>query len=203
MVPTDLNDYLNMNYTVVLRRGEEGDWVATIKEFEGCMADGPTPDQAIQDLESMKELWLKARVRSRRPIPLPERVHESFSGKFLQRVPKSLHRKLATAAERDGVSLNQFTTAILAEAVGEKAAQSKKGCSVSVFAFGGIDRWSADSESAHAKWQTTGHRRLDRKRRDHSLRTLLKSSTQTESANQIGREPKSGDEEETHEIWNA
>ena len=46
-----------------------------------------------------------------------------YSGKFNTRVPKSLHRKLVEAAERDGVSLNQWINTALAEAVGEAAAR--------------------------------------------------------------------------------
>lgn len=43
---------------------------------------------------------------------------EEYSGKFLVRLPKSLHRQLAEEAEREGVSLNQWITAILSRAVG-------------------------------------------------------------------------------------
>lgn len=39
------------------------------------------------------------------------------SGKLLVRMPASLHDELAHAAEREGVSLNQFITGVLAGAV--------------------------------------------------------------------------------------
>lgn len=201
MVPADLKDYLNLDYAIVLQRDEEGDWVATIKELEGCVADGPTPDEAIRNLQSMKELWLKVRARSRRPIPLPAREQDIFSGKYLQRVPRSLHRKLVAAAEQDGVSLNQFTSAVLAEAVGEKAAKSTKGAAVSVVAVANINPWSMCSGSVQSEWQTRLHTKLDRRKRDHSLRCLTKNTPET-VVNPIGRELKSGDEE-THQTWNA
>ncbi len=42
------------------------------------------------------------------------------SGRFMQRVGKSLHRKLRTMAEKDGVSLNRLVESILSEKIGEK-----------------------------------------------------------------------------------
>jgi hypothetical protein len=43
------------------------------------------------------------------------RSEETYSGKFFIRAPKSLHRKLAKMAEKEGVSLNQYLVATLAE----------------------------------------------------------------------------------------
>jgi predicted HicB family RNase H-like nuclease len=49
-------------------------------------------------------------------IPLP-RDMEEHSGKFMLRIPRSLHRNLARAAKREGVSLNQYVTTLLAAGV--------------------------------------------------------------------------------------
>lgn len=45
-------------------------------------------------------------------IPLPS-SDNSYSGKLLVRMPKSLHRRLAETAEREGVSLNQYIVSLL------------------------------------------------------------------------------------------
>ncbi|WP_419079638.1 toxin-antitoxin system HicB family antitoxin [Phascolarctobacterium succinatutens] len=45
-----------------------------------------------------------------------------FSGRFVVRVPKTLHRLLAEESEREGISLNQFVNNSLAFAVGQKLA---------------------------------------------------------------------------------
>jgi hypothetical protein len=42
----------------------------------------------------------------------------NYSGRLLLRMPTSLHEELARASDRDGVSLNQFITGVLASAVG-------------------------------------------------------------------------------------
>ena len=41
-----------------------------------------------------------------------------MSGKFVQRVPKSLHAKLSVIARREGVSLNTLVLTFIAEGVG-------------------------------------------------------------------------------------
>jgi HicB-like protein involved in pilus formation len=41
-----------------------------------------------------------------------------YSGRILLRMPSELHAELADRAERDGVSLNQLLTRLLAEGVG-------------------------------------------------------------------------------------
>lgn len=53
-------------------------------------------------------------------VPAPAEKTEMPSGKWVQRVPKSLHRKLTILAKAEGVSLNQLVTAVLAETVGRK-----------------------------------------------------------------------------------
>ena len=45
------------------------------------------------------------------------RIAGSYSGRVLLRMPRSLHEDLARASDRDGVSLNQFITGVLASAV--------------------------------------------------------------------------------------
>ncbi|BDI19664.1 hypothetical protein ANSO36C_54660 [Nostoc cf. commune SO-36] len=45
-------------------------------------------------------------------IPLPS-SNDSYSGKLLVRIPKSLHRRLAETSEREGVSLNQYIVSLL------------------------------------------------------------------------------------------
>jgi predicted HicB family RNase H-like nuclease len=58
--------------------------------------------------------WLELALEDGQQIPEPEPTPE-YSGKFLVRLPKSLHRSLAEAARSEGVSLNAYVTAILAD----------------------------------------------------------------------------------------
>jgi antitoxin HicB len=46
-------------------------------------------------------------------VPEPRDL-ESYSDKYVMRVPRSLHRDLCERAEREGVSLNQYINVALA-----------------------------------------------------------------------------------------
>ena len=45
-----------------------------------------------------------------------------MSGKWVQRVPKSLHANLAAKAEKEGVSLNTLVVSLIAEGLGRRDA---------------------------------------------------------------------------------
>jgi hypothetical protein len=51
------------------------------------------------------------------PSAKPRQRTGTYSGRLLLRMPRTLHEQLAKASERDGVSLNQFITGVLASAV--------------------------------------------------------------------------------------
>jgi antitoxin HicB len=51
-------------------------------------------------------------------FPVPEPGSGGHSGKFIQRVPKSLHARLTARARQEGVSMNTLVTTILAESLG-------------------------------------------------------------------------------------
>jgi HicB family len=66
--------------------------------------------------------WLMAALEHGQNIPQPIESSNDFSGKLVLRLPRSLHKKATWVAEREGVSLNHFIVASLAEAVGEWSA---------------------------------------------------------------------------------
>ena len=69
--------------------------------------------------------WLEIAIESGHRIPEP-RPEEEYSGKFVVRVPKSLHRRLVERAEEEGVSLNQYINVALATAVAGSSALSAR-----------------------------------------------------------------------------
>ena len=95
---------------------EGGGWLATFPDLPGCMGDGKTPEAAIADGYSAAQAWLKVAQECDDPIPKPGMGGES--GRFVARVPKSLHTRLVARAEQEGVSMNTFLVSIIAEGVG-------------------------------------------------------------------------------------
>ena len=114
---------LSLPYTRELIPEPEGGWFIRVKELPGCMSQGETPEEAMEMIEDALRSWLEVELRKGSVIPEP-RLKKSFSGKFVVRVPKSLHRKINDTAEQEGVSLNQWINTALAEAVG--TARQKK-----------------------------------------------------------------------------
>src|ERR1700687_2811649 len=118
----DLNYYLSLPYTIVLKQDEEGDFLAHLEEIPRCQAHGGTIQEAIDHLNEMKTLWFEECLESNQAIPEPVIEEVLPSGKWVQRVPRSLHKKLSELAKREGVSLNQLVSGVLAEAVGRRDA---------------------------------------------------------------------------------
>ncbi|MBC7214477.1 MAG: toxin-antitoxin system HicB family antitoxin [Burkholderiaceae bacterium] len=98
-----------------LAQEDGGGWLATFPDLPGCMGDGDTPAAAITDGYAAAQAWLEVAAQHGDPIPQPGAGGES--GKFVARVPKSLHTRLAARAEQEGVSMNTLVVSLLAEGV--------------------------------------------------------------------------------------
>ena len=57
------------------------------------------------------------------PVPAST-AGKQASGKFVARVPKSVHAKLSSRAKGEGVSLNTLVVSLLAEGLGKKSAHA-------------------------------------------------------------------------------
>jgi antitoxin HicB len=110
----NLKYYLSLKYPLEIRPMEhsEGGYYAVYPDFGGTTAhgDGKTIAAAIKEADISKELTIESLLARGEVVPEPA---TSYSGKFILRTPKSLHRDLALRAEREGVSLNQFAVATL------------------------------------------------------------------------------------------
>ncbi len=116
-----VEDFLKLPYTIEVIR-DEGDgfsgYFARVVELPGCMTQADTFEELGEMIEDAMRGWITVALEDGQDIPEPRPV-ESYSGKFIVRVPKSLHRELVEAAEREGVSLNMFVSTVLGKAVGQ------------------------------------------------------------------------------------
>jgi antitoxin HicB len=113
-------DQTEVKYPAVIRQldaDEGGGFLAEAPDLPGCCADGETAQEALENLKDAMEEWIAAAEKLKRPIPEPSDPGRRYSGKWVQRVPKSLHARLAAEAKREGVSLNTLATTILVEGV--------------------------------------------------------------------------------------
>jgi predicted RNase H-like HicB family nuclease len=109
----DLKGYLALPYSIEIIPDEDG-YIAAIPDLPGCMSSGKTVRAALRGLEEVKGLWLEGRIEAGEEIPEPTKI-EDFSGKFVLRIPRSLHGRLDHEARKEGVSLNQYVLHILSE----------------------------------------------------------------------------------------
>ncbi|HLO84747.1 MAG TPA: type II toxin-antitoxin system HicB family antitoxin [Nostocaceae cyanobacterium] len=110
-----LEYYLSLQYAVTLYPDPEGGYVAQIKDLPGCLTQGETLEETMTNINEARELWIETAFEAGDNIPLPS-TDDSYSGKLMLRMPKSLHRRLAETAEREGVSLNQYIVSLLSAA---------------------------------------------------------------------------------------
>lgn len=93
---------------------EGSEYLAEAIYLKGCMADGETIDEAIHNLEDAVVSWIKTAQELGKPVPSSTQ-EDQYSGKWVIRTPKSLHRKLTELSKKEGVSLNTLTVSLLAE----------------------------------------------------------------------------------------
>lgn len=117
-------EILRRPYSRVLTPEEDGGFSGSVLEFPGCFAQGDTAADAYANLESAAESWVEAAFEQQIEIPEPVAAQRA-GGKLLLRLPRSLHQRLTLLAERDGVSLNQYVVAALAERVGAATAGTR------------------------------------------------------------------------------
>ena len=95
-----------------IRVGEAISVVSTDASAARSVGDDPTAPSPTSD---------KTRIAD---VTASQPKRTGYSGRFLVRMPSTLHEQLARAAERDDTSLNRFVTAVLARAVAATATAS-------------------------------------------------------------------------------
>lgn len=96
---------------------EGGGYLISYSDFTECISDGETPEEAIHNGQDALLETIAALEERGLPIPEPG-SGGNYSGRFIQRVPKSLHARLALRAKQEGVSMNALVTAFLAKGLG-------------------------------------------------------------------------------------
>ncbi|MDR0851714.1 MAG: type II toxin-antitoxin system HicB family antitoxin [Clostridiales Family XIII bacterium] len=107
----NVSDYMNLPYNIITKRisDESGTYYfATVLELDGCMSDGRTITEAYENIQEAMAGWIETKLEGGFSVPVPFEA-DKYSGKFVLRIPKSLHARLAMEAEKEGVSLNQYS----------------------------------------------------------------------------------------------
>ncbi len=105
-----IKEYMELPYNYIIQpvNDESGFYFyARVLELDGCQSTGDTFEEAYENLREAMEGWIETKIENGFEVPLPV-GYDDFSGKFIVRIPKSLHYRLTVEAEQEGVSLNQY-----------------------------------------------------------------------------------------------
>ena len=102
-----------------LSKAEGGGWLITWPDLPGCMSDGETPEEAIENGRDAFAGWVSVRqVDLKKPMPKTS-VGANKPARFVLRTPQTMHKRLVAKAEAEGVSLNTLVTTFIAERLGK------------------------------------------------------------------------------------
>lgn len=104
-----------------LSADEGGGWLVAFVDFTDCVSDGATVEEAIANGHLALEETIAALKEAGHPVPGPGGT-TAASGKFVARLPKSVHARLSSRARAEGVSLNTLVVSLLSEGLGKKSA---------------------------------------------------------------------------------
>lgn len=114
-------------YTRVLAplpKEEGGGFMISFPDLPGCVSDGETEQEALENGQDAFLAWVSARADQGKDIPEPKTkpvgyVEADASGRFLARLPKYIHARLIKRAEREGVSVNALVLSFIAAGLGQ------------------------------------------------------------------------------------
>jgi antitoxin HicB len=111
-----------INYPFEIRPLSEedgGGFLISYPDFTECLSDGETVEEAIKNGNEALKATIATLKAKALPVPVPNSGGVA-SGKFVARVPKTVHARLATRAKAEGVSLNTLVLTFIAEGLGRK-----------------------------------------------------------------------------------
>jgi len=99
---------------------DEQEFVALCTEFPHLSAFGVSVTEALAELDVALQGAIEIHEDEGWPLPPPIEPPDPTglpSGRFVVRLPKSLHARLAASAQCEGVSLNSLVIGLLSEGV--------------------------------------------------------------------------------------
>ena len=118
----NLKYYMKLKYPTQLTEipaEDGGGYLIEIPLLKGCVSDGETITEALKNIEEAKEEWFAYMLEKNLSIPEPADISK-YSGKFVVRIPKSLHKTISEQSRMEGLSLNQYVANSLAYVAGQK-----------------------------------------------------------------------------------
>lgn len=69
-----LEDYLSLKYLMSIYPEDDGGYTVIIPDLPGCMSQGETLEETLENINEARELWIETVYSSgKKPIPLPSK----------------------------------------------------------------------------------------------------------------------------------
>ena len=121
-----LKFYMNLPYRMIVEEDtEEGGYGVWFPDLPGCITCGETIAEAAEMAKDAKLAWFEACLEEERELPMPSNNND-YSGQFRLRIPKTLHKKLAEEAKKEGISMNQYCIYLLTKNSFETVSETRK-----------------------------------------------------------------------------
>jgi antitoxin HicB len=120
----EVSRLLAQPYSWIVIPQDNGQYSANVLEFQGCIAEGASADEALRHLQDAADGWIRACLATGQEIPKPITNYEA-SGKFALRLSRSVYARARKAAALEGVSLNQFIVEAVSERLGVSSASAR------------------------------------------------------------------------------
>ena len=102
-----------------LTADEGGGFLISYPDFSECISDGETVEETLKNGQDALKATIATLKSKALPVPTPNSGGIA-SGKFVVRVPKTIHAQLTTRAKSEGVSLNTLVVTFIAQGLGRK-----------------------------------------------------------------------------------
>ena len=103
---------------------EGGGYLISFPDFAECISDGESVDEAIENGRDALKATVAALKAKKMSVPAPNSGGVA-SGKFVARVPKTVHAQLASRARAEGVSLNALVLTFIAQGLGGVSSKAR------------------------------------------------------------------------------
>ena len=61
----------DLRYPIIIYPAEEGGYVAEVLALKGCLAQGETQSECLEELDKVQALWLESARHNHEAIPTP------------------------------------------------------------------------------------------------------------------------------------
>lgn len=98
-------------YNIVVMPDEDGGYYAVVPDLQGCMGDGDTPQDAVDDVMEAATAWMEAQIERGHDIPQPGVDQAMFEAMMKER------EEYIEKLEADLLEANRIIRTLKAEGV--------------------------------------------------------------------------------------